>query len=190
MSKDEFVMPPGQRPSSRLYPISVFGKPKEINLETYIVCIRGLVEEELCIPYRQFVELPKVERQLDIHCVDGWSFLGSVFGGVLTSELFKKVRIKDEGKYVVVKCMDGYSTDLPVEFLLDDKALLAFEMDGKPLKVENGFPLRLVVDGKYAYKDAKWVTEFVVVENDEPGFWEKKGYSRTADVYRNDRRQF
>ncbi len=190
MDKKDFIMPPGQKPSSKLYPISVFGKPKDIDLVSYKVAITGLVEREKIFTYEDILNLPRVSRQFDIHCVDGWSYIGSSFTGVLPKELFKEVEVKESGRYVFIKSKDGYSTDLPLDFLLSEDALLAFEMDEKKIDIANGFPMRLVVNGKYAYKDAKWVVEFEVIDHDKPGFWEEKGYSRTADIYKNDRREF
>ncbi|BAL81697.1 molybdopterin-dependent oxidoreductase [Caldisericum exile] len=183
----EFKMPPGQKPSARLYPISVFGKPKEIDIDKYSVKITGLVKEEKIIPLKEILKLLKESVQFDIHCVDGWSYLGAVFSGIYPRTLFEEVSVLPEGKFVMVKNLDGYSTDLPLDFLLSDNSFLAYEIDGKPLDIANGYPLRLVVNGKYAYKDAKWVVEFEVIDEDIPGYWEKKGYSRKADVYENDR---
>ncbi|MGC9125264.1 MAG: molybdopterin-dependent oxidoreductase, partial [Caldisericaceae bacterium] len=105
-------------------------------------------------------------------------------------ELFKSLKISDRGKFVIVKSIEGYTTDVPLDFLLSENALLAYEIDGKDLQLANGFPLRLVVNGKYAYKDAKWVVELEVVENDKPGYWEERGYSRSADVYKEERRDY
>jgi len=180
-------MPPGQKPSQRLYPISVFGKPKDINLDTYTIKITGLVKNEVTFSIKEIMELPTKEVQFDLYCVDGWSYLGATFKGVYPKELFKNVAVLPDGRFVMVKSIDGYSTDLPLDFLLSDKAILAYEMDGKPLDIANGYPIRLVVDGKYAYKDAKWVVEFEIISEDLPGFWEKKGYSRNADIYKNER---
>jgi DMSO/TMAO reductase YedYZ molybdopterin-dependent catalytic subunit len=183
----EFIMPPGQKPSARLYPISIFGKPKEIDIDNYFVKITGLIKSEKVISLKEIFNMNKESVQFDIHCVDGWSYLGPVFSGVYPKVLFEDVSILPSGKFVMVKTLDGYSTDLPLDFLLSNDAFLAYEMDGKPLDIANGYPLRLVVNGKYEYKDAKWVVEFEVMEEDIPGYWEKKGYSRSANVYENDR---
>ena len=183
----EFRMPPGQRPSVRLYPISVLGKPKDLDIGTYKVRITGLVENPKEIPLKDIFNMPKETKEFDIHCVDGWSYLGGKFGGIYPKTLFEGVRIKTSGKFVMVKCLDGYSTDLPLDFFLSTDVFLAYEMDERPLDIGNGYPLRLVVNGKYAYKDAKWPIEFEIIDRDLPGFWEKKGYSRNADVYKNER---
>ncbi len=186
---DSFMLPPGQKPSARLYPISVFGKPERIDPSKYTLRIKEEgVEKVFTIDELSY--FPRVERQFDIHCVDGWSYLGPVFEGIQVAELFKGVKVRDEIGFVLVKCLDGYSTNLPLTFLLSDSVILASRMDGEDLKLEHGFPLRLVVDGKYAYKDAKWVTEFELLKEDRRGFWEERGYSVSGDVYREERRDW
>ncbi len=187
MSGKEFKMPPGQKITSRWYPIASLGKPKNINPENYKIKITGLVEKEKEIPFGEILKMPAVEKQFDIHCVDGWSYLGPVFKGIYPKELFKNVKIKENGKFVIVKTIDGYSTDLPLDFFLSENTLLAYGANGEMLDIDHGFPLRLVVDGKYAYKDAKWVSEFEIVSEDIPGYWEKRGYSKSADIYKEER---
>jgi len=65
--------------------------------------------------------------------------------------------------------------------------LLAYKLDDKPLEEGLGFPLRLVVPGKYAYKSALWITRITFASEKELGYWEKRGYSDTADVWKDDR---
>jgi len=190
MSDKDFIMPPGQKPSSRLYPVSVFGKPKSVVNENYKIKMTGEVDEEKVFALKEILSLPHVEKQFDIHCVDGWSYLGPVFEGIYPFELFKQIKIKDDAKFVLIKSIEGYTTELTVDFLLSENVILAFKMDGKELSPENGFPLRLVVNGKYAYKDAKWVVEFEFIKEDKRGYWEERGYSTEADIYKNQRRDF
>ncbi len=185
--KKDFTMPPGQRITSRWYAISSLEKPKEVNIENYTVKIFGLVEEEKTTPMKYIFSLPTVKKDIDIHCVDGWSYLGTVFEGIYPKELFKDVKIKDNGKFVIIHTVEGYSTDLPLDFLLGENVLLAYKVNGENLSFEHGYPLRLVVDGKYAYKDAKWVNGFEIVDKDIPGYWEARGYSRSADIYKEER---
>jgi DMSO/TMAO reductase YedYZ molybdopterin-dependent catalytic subunit len=183
----KFTMPPGQRITSRWYAISSLGKPKSIDIDKYFVKIYGLVEEEKIVSFKKILTLPTIKKDFDIHCVDGWSYLGTVFEGIYPRELFKGVKIKDNGKFVIVHTVEGYSTDLPLDFLLSNNVILAYKVNGENLSFEHGYPLRLVVNGKYAYKDAKWVNSFEIVEKDIPGYWEERGYSRSADIYKEER---
>ncbi len=185
--KKNFIMPPGQRITSRWYAISSLEKPKKMDIENYFVKIFGLVEKEKTILLKYIFSLPTVKKEIDIHCVDGWSYLNTIFEGVYPKELFRDVKIKNGGKFVIVHTVEGYTTDLPLDFLLSESVLLAYKVNGENLSFEHGYPLRLVVEGKYAYKDAKWVNGFEIVDKDIPGYWEARGYSRSADVYKEER---
>ena len=76
---------------------------------------------------------------------------------------------------------------MPLKELLDDDVLLAYRLDDKPLEPKHGGPLRLVVPKKYAYKSAKWVRKLRFTEEQELGYWEKRGYSNTADPWKEER---
>jgi DMSO/TMAO reductase YedYZ molybdopterin-dependent catalytic subunit len=81
----------------------------------------------------------------------------------------------------------NYTTSLPVEELIGDDVLLAYRHNGLELKPDHGGPLRLVVPKKYAYKSAKWVRKLVFTEKQELGYWELRGYSNTADPWKEER---
>ncbi len=186
MKKEEFKMPPGQRITTRWYAISALEKP-EVNISSYKLTLTGLIDKEQSFTYKKILSLPSAEKQFDIHCVDKWSYTGPIFKGIYPKELFKNIKIKKNGQFVIIHTMEGYSTDLPLSFLLSENVLLAYEANGIPLDADHGFPLRLVVYGKYAYKDAKWVSQLEITDKDIPGYWEKRGYSKSADIYKEER---
>ena len=97
------------------------------------------------------------------------------------------VKPKPDAKFVTFECADGYTTSLSMEELSAPNVLLAYGLNGAPLEVGIGFPLRLIVPSKYAYKSALWVTSIKFTAKKELGYWEKLGYSDTADVWKNDR---
>ena len=102
-------------------------------------------------------------------------------------EMTNMAKPKKDVKYVMFECADGYTTSLALEELMGDEILLATKLDGKLLEQGLGSPLRLVVPNRYAYKSALWVTRIRFMVEKELGYWEKRGYSDTADVWKNDR---
>jgi len=88
---------------------------------------------------------------------------------------------------VFFTCDDGYSTSLPLVELLDDDVLLAYKLNDQLLTAEHGAPLRLIVPKKYAYKSAMWLRRITFISKHELGYWELRGYSDTADPWKNDR---
>jgi DMSO/TMAO reductase YedYZ molybdopterin-dependent catalytic subunit len=89
--------------------------------------------------------------------------------------------------FVMAFCDGGYTTNLPVEDLLEGKALVEWDYDGEPLAPEHGSPARLLVPHLYFWKSAKWVRGLRFMEQNEPGFWEALGYHSYADPWREQR---
>ena len=77
---------------------------------------------------------------------------------------------------------DGYSTSLPLEYIINNNILIAYKMNDVALPAERGFPFQLVAESKYGYKWIKWITEIELSDNvDYKGFWESRGFSNDAD---------
>jgi DMSO/TMAO reductase YedYZ molybdopterin-dependent catalytic subunit len=85
---------------------------------------------------------------------------------------------------------DEYYTSVPLELALDESALLAFELNGEPLTQPHGFPARILLPGVYGQKQPKWVTSLQVVTGYKKGYWEKLGWSDTAQVQVNSRIEY
>lgn len=83
--------------------------------------------------------------------------------------------------------MEGYTTNVPVEDFLKEDSLFAYSLNGRPLEPEHGFPLRLVIPQLYAWKSAKYVNEIEFMIEDEPGFWELRGYHMYGDPWKEQR---
>ena len=90
-------------------------------------------------------------------------------------------------RHLMAHCDGGYTTNLPLEDLLDGKGLVATRFDGEPLAPEHGGPARLLVPHLYFWKSAKWVRRLRFMEHDEPGFWESLGYHIYGDPWREQR---
>lgn len=189
---DNRKLPPGQRPIKKLlrwgidHPGIAQSNPK-IDLKTYTLEICGEVEKPATLDWQDIQRLPRVQSVSDFHCVEGWSVLDCKWEGVSFSQIVKFVKPKTDAKYATFECADRYTTSLSLEELSAPNVLLAYGLNGEPLEVGIGFPLRLIVPSKYAYKSALWVTRIRFTSKKEIGYWEKLGYSDTADVWKNDR---
>ncbi len=184
--------PPGQAPIRQLlrwgtdHPGITRSNPR-IDLKTYSLVIDGEVERPIRLTWEQIEKLPRTESISDFHCVEGWSVLSCRWEGVKFNHAVDLVKPKETAKSVTFECADGYTTSLTLDELSHDNVLLAYKLDGRQLEEGYGFPLRLVVPDKYGYKNALWVTRIRFTSVKEKGYWEKKGYSDTADVWKNDR---
>jgi DMSO/TMAO reductase YedYZ molybdopterin-dependent catalytic subunit len=122
---------------------------------------------------------------VDIHCVTHWTKLDMPWRGVPLDKLFDDVETGLD--HCMVHSYGGYTTNLPLDEVLDGKAWIAFEADGEPLTPEHGGPARLLVPHLYFWKSAKWVRGIVMQADDEPGFWENAGYNMHGDPWKEER---
>jgi len=179
-------LPPGQVAAKRIFPRHIGSVPK-FDAENWSLIVDGEVEKPLSLKWSDLLSLPIVVCLSDFHCVEGWSVLDNKWEGVAFKTIVKIVSPKDSARHVFFTCEDGYTTSMPLAELLDDDILLAYKLNDKPLKAEHGAPLRLIVPKKYAYKSAMWLRRMTFTSKQELGYWELRGYSNTADPWKNDR---
>ena len=186
---DPARLPPGQYLTEK-WPVLHACSVPDTDLATWDFRVFGEVENPITLSWEELAALPKAENVQDIHCVTRWSRFDAQFGGVHWREVARLVRPKPSARFVVAHAEQGFTSNVPLEFLEDDNALLATEADGEPLTAEHGWPLRLVIPGKYFWKSAKWLRGIELRATDEPGFWERYGYHNDADPWREERYGF
>lgn len=179
-------LPPNQRKVSELVGYST-GVIPQFNEMDWRLRIGGEVEKPLSMTWNEFLDLPKLIQKSDLHCVTGWSKLDNVWGGTLFRNVIALCGPRSDARFATFECEDGYSTSLPLKVLVDDDVMLVYELDGEELEPEHGRPLRLVVPKRYGYKSAKWIRAVKFTVEQELGYWEKLGYSNTADPWTEDR---
>ena len=179
-------VPPGQFVTEK-FPVLTFGAVPKIDLETWQFKVFGLVEQEVELNWDEFLRVEAKEVQAEFHCVTQWSRLENTWLGVSFSELMRLVKPKPDALFAMVHCDGGYSTNLPLDVLLDDDVLFAYEHDGEALTPEHGWPLRLVVPKRYGWKSAKWISGVELMAEDAPGFWELRGYHMRGDPWLEER---
>jgi DMSO/TMAO reductase YedYZ molybdopterin-dependent catalytic subunit len=128
-----------------------------------------------------FFDLGVEEVHTDIHCVTRWSKLGTTWRGVPFDAIMDKV--ETEREFVMEYSYGGYTTNVPLEDLLDGKAWVVHEFEGEPLDPEHGGPARILIPHLYFWKSAKWARGIIMQDDDEPGFWEQNGYNMYGDPW-------
>lgn len=190
-------LPPGQSLTVK-FPVLHYGPVPPFNPATWTFRVWGEVEEEKVWTWEEFNQLPRTTVKMDIHCVTRWSKADTVWEGVSVRTLVEQgfIRLKPSAAYVMQHAEYGYTTNLPLEVVLQENFLLATHFNGEPLTPEHGFPLRGVVGAipgrsdlktPYLWKGAKWLRGLEFMAEDRPGFWEQAGYSNSADVWKEER---
>jgi DMSO/TMAO reductase YedYZ molybdopterin-dependent catalytic subunit len=182
-------LPPGQYLTEK-WPVLHAGTVPQADLSTWTLTVSGEVERPLTLSWEQLLELPSREVTVDIHCVTRWSRFDTTFKGVHWSELAKLVQPKPSGRFVVAHAEQGFTANVPLAAIEDERAVIAYEADGEPLTPEHGWPVRLVVPSRYFWKSAKWLRGLELLEHDQPGFWERYGYHNDADFRKEQRYSF
>jgi DMSO/TMAO reductase YedYZ molybdopterin-dependent catalytic subunit len=179
-------LPPGQRLTTG-FPVLDLGIQPMLPPSRWSLTLNGLVEKPTVLTWEQFNALPQIEDVSDFHCVTTWSKYDCHWSGVAFTTLYELVQPKPEATFVYFTSFDGYSTNLPLDQCLDDDVLIATGFEGKPVPREHGGPARVIVPKIYAWKGAKFVKGIEFLAEDRLGYWEVRGYSNTADPWKEER---
>ncbi len=186
---DPARLPPGQYLTEK-WPVLHAGTVPKVDLATWDFRVWGEVENPIRLSWEELEYLPAAEVTVDIHCVTRWSRFDTSFRGVHWRDLAELVRPKPSARFVVAYAEQGYTSNLPLEALEADDALIAYEADGEPLTPDHGWPLRLMVPSRYFWKSAKWLRGLELLDHDQQGFWERYGYNNNADFWNEERYGF
>jgi DMSO/TMAO reductase YedYZ molybdopterin-dependent catalytic subunit len=178
-------LPPGQRALQALRPMG--GAEGDGDVRNFRLRVHGAVKAPFEIDYAGLLQLPQVEKVADVHCVTGWSRLGGAWKGVQIATLAEKAQVKSEARFVIFEAAHGYTANAPLKEATADTAMVTYRLNGKPLALQHGAPVRGLVPDLYFWKSAKWITGVRFVRADEPGYWETRGYNNHADPWREER---
>jgi DMSO/TMAO reductase YedYZ molybdopterin-dependent catalytic subunit len=179
-------VPPGQR-LVKGWPVLHYGPMPTFDEANWGLEVSGAVASPYMLTYSELKDLGAADVHADMHCVTGWSTLDNEWTGIPFRVLAEKAEPRPEAKWVIAHCDYGYTSDLSLQAMLDDDVLVAWAHNGEPLAPEHGFPLRLVVPKRYAWKSAKWLRGLEFAEQNKRGFWEVRGYHVHADPWREER---
>jgi DMSO/TMAO reductase YedYZ molybdopterin-dependent catalytic subunit len=177
-------LPPGQTLVED-WPVLSAGVTPKIEPSEWTFEIKDETGTEHKWDWDQMQALGLEDITTDIHCVTHWSKLEMPWRGVSLDKVFENV--ESEYDFVMAHSYGGYTTNVPLEDLLDGKAWIAFEADGEPLEPEHGGPVRLLVPHLYFWKSAKWLRGMTMMPTDDPGFWEQSGYHIHGDPWQEER---
>jgi DMSO/TMAO reductase YedYZ molybdopterin-dependent catalytic subunit len=156
--------------------------PQYVDIENYSLIISGLVNQEKVYTYDEVLDRQNYEKVVTLNCVEGWS-VKILWEGVLLKGLLDEAGTRPEANTVIFHSYDGYSTSLPLDYIIDNNILLAYKMNGLTLPPERGFPFQVVAESKLGYKWAKWITGIELSDDaNYTGYWESRGFSNEADV--------
>jgi DMSO/TMAO reductase YedYZ molybdopterin-dependent catalytic subunit len=178
-----------QTPSNRFYRIDTSLSPPAISPGDWSVRIHGMVEREITLSYADLLKRPRRESWLTLNCVSnpvGGDLISNAWwSGVHLKDLLEEAGVRQGADAVKQTSDDGWTCGTPLSAMLDDRgAMLAYAMNGQPLPIEHGFPVRTLVPGLYGYVSAcKWVRDIEVTTFDSfTAYWTDRGWSPLGPV--------
>lgn len=178
-------VPPGQH-LAKGFPVLTYGDTPAVDLSTWTFKVWGLATPKTWT-WDELMSLPQQSYTADFHCVTRWSKLDVQWRGIAITDLMADVELDPKATHVMQHCTGGYTTNLPIADFVRPENFLAFELMGEPLSADHGGPLRSVVPHLYAWKSAKWIEGLEFMPEDRPGFWERNGYHRRGDPWKEER---
>ncbi len=176
-------------PNGDFYRIDTALSFPRINLSSWKVEIRGMVNKPLTLTYADLLARPQVERIVTLCCVSnevGGEYISNAsFQGVMLADLLNEAGVQSDAEQVFSTSLDGWTCGFPVSVALDGRdAMIAVGMNGEALPLEHGFPARLVIPGLYGYVSAtKWLSKIELNRwDDAEGFWVPRGWARDAPI--------
>ena len=198
--KQEGRLPPGQSLTQK-FPVLHYGAVPAFDPLTWDFRVFGEVEAPLRLTWAEFEQLPRTRLKMDIHCVTRWSKFDTEWEGVSVTSLIDAglIKLKPEAKFVIQHAEHGFTSNLPLQVVLQENFLMATHFEGQPITPDHGYPLRGIIGAipqktelktPYFWKGAKWLRALEFSAEDKPGFWEQAGYHNDADVWLEERVEY
>ncbi|UCG13098.1 MAG: molybdopterin-dependent oxidoreductase [Deltaproteobacteria bacterium] len=180
-------LPPGQQGVKKI--IDMGGVEGTAGESDWKLQLHGEVEKPTTLNLNEMLELSQVSVTCDVHCVTGWTLLDSEWSGVRLTTIMELVEIKASARFVTFEAAAGYTSNIPLSEARKQNVILAHRFFGRKLPRPHGAPVRALVPDRYFYKSAKWLEGIRFTARDEPGYWERLGYSNSADPWKEERMQ-
>ena len=154
-----------------------------VNATTYRLHIYGLVDAPVNLTYQDVTtNFTQFKKVVTLNCVEGWS-VTLLWEGPLVRDVLNRSQPKPGATTLVFYSSDGFTTSVPLEYVMNTSIILAHKMNNVTIPPQYGFPFQLVAEGKWGYKWSKWVTGIEVIDNPNyKGFWESRGYSIAGNL--------
>ncbi|GAC1425675.1 MAG: sulfite oxidase-like oxidoreductase [Candidatus Velthaea sp.] len=186
MKQKDPTVPPGQTVTAG-FPVLHVGDVPAFDPKTWRLRFFGMVEDPFELSFEELRNLPSTEWRGDIHCVTRWSKKDTQWRGVSFRSLVERAKPLAAVTHVIQHADNAYTTNLPLEAMMDEDCLVAYEFDGQHLEPIHGGPVRMLVPKLYFWKSAKWVNGLEFLDHDVKGFWEMRGYNNHADPWKEER---
>jgi DMSO/TMAO reductase YedYZ molybdopterin-dependent catalytic subunit len=185
-----FPAAPGTRPeltkNEDFYRIDINLRPPRIDGEAWRLKVEGLVKRPLSLSLQDIRSRPGQTQAITLSCISnpvGGDLISTSFWtGALLKQLLDEAGLEESVREIFIESADGFYESVPLNEAMDGRTLLVYEMNGEPLPVEHGYPLRIFIPGHFGMKQPKWITRLEAIDRRGPGYWVDRNWSPTALV--------
>ncbi|GCE19764.1 molybdopterin-dependent oxidoreductase [Dictyobacter kobayashii] len=168
-------------PNNEHYVVTQNPVDPSVDIGLWRLEVGGLINKAVTYNYEELQKLPSVARAITLECIangPGGHLMGNaVWHGVPLRTLIAQQGGTQAGaKYVAFYSVDGYTVSLPLQEVLEADALLAWNMNGVELPQRHGYPLRVLIPGRYGEENPKWLTRVEFVSDFVPGLYSSQGW--------------
>jgi DMSO/TMAO reductase YedYZ molybdopterin-dependent catalytic subunit len=169
--------------SINAHPDVAIAGTQNINQSTYHLTVTGMVNSPLNYTYNDIVDkFNSTLQAATLPCVEGWSAT-LLWQGVPISALLQQANVSTNATTLIFLAADGYSTSLPLSYVMQNNIMIAYKMNNVTLTAQTGWPFFLVAKNEYGYKWIEWIIEINVSNNSNYlGYWESRGFPNDATV--------
>jgi DMSO/TMAO reductase YedYZ molybdopterin-dependent catalytic subunit len=183
---DPYGPTPARTPVPTFYTVSKnLGSPS-VDGASWRLSVEGLVDRPFSLSLDELRAIPSREDDRTLMCISydilaGDRYIGNQrWRGFPVADLLDRAGVRPEARFVLWRAADDYTESLAIEVARDPGTWLVFEMDGKPLEADHGFPARILIPDRFGMKGPKWLTAIVLSDTDEPGYWVQRGWDQQA----------
>ena len=183
---DPFGPTPALTPVATFYTVSKnLGSPS-VDGATWRLSVEGLVDRPFSLSLDEMRSMSSREEDRTLMCISydilaGDRYIGNQrWRGFPVADLLDRAGVRPEARFVLWRSADDYTESLALDVARDPGTWVVFEMDGRPLEADHGFPARILIPDRFGMKGPKWLTAIALSETDEPGYWEQRGWDQQA----------
>lgn len=177
-------------PTRDFYRVDTSLAPPQLRAEDWRLRIHGMVDREITLDWADLVSRPLIERPVTMLCVSnevGGRYISTAnFTGVLLADVLKQAGVQQGADQVFTTSVDGWTCGSPTDMLIDPRrqAMLVIGMNGEPLPIEHGFPVRMMIPGLYGFvSGTKWIIDMELTTFDaRRAYWLQRGWAQRAPI--------
>ncbi|GEM47430.1 molybdopterin-dependent oxidoreductase [Deinococcus cellulosilyticus] len=190
------ALPEGIVSQEDLYYVSknLEGFDPVIEAQAWTLKVGGLVERPTNFSLDDLKRFQQRDLELTLNCISnpvgGFLIGNAIWTGFTVRDLLNQVGVKQGAKFIIWKAADGYVESLPLGEAHEEDVLLVHSINGEPLTPKHGFPLRVLIPGRYGMKQPRWITEIELSRTDIPSYWSQRGWDKEALIKPSSRFDF